>query len=184
MCFARSEESNDGAVVGLGDELLDSVGLESLDESDRLGAVLVGLADGNDIGVGLGGVGVGALAGEGVVAGEAGLQGVVAVYDGDGAFVAVLELCGNGVGLDSLDIVAVVVNDVENGDALFKGSVLGQLDQAFLLEEKKCAGAVAVVSGDDDGCAFGNFGDAGNAVAVDAERLIVCLLYTSPSPRD
>ena len=101
------------------------------------------------------------------------LKGVVAVDDGDGAFVAVLELCGNGVSLDSLDIIAVVVNDVENGNALFKGSVLGQLYQAFLLEKEKSAGAVAVVSGDDDGCAFGNFGDAGNAVAVDAERLIV-----------
>ena len=124
MCFARSEESNDGAVVGLGDELLDSVGLESLDESLDLLAVLFACADCDYVCVGLGSFAVGVLSCESVLGNAvAGLQSVVAVYDGDGAFVAVLELCGNGVGLDSLDIVAVVVNDVENGDALFKGSV-------------------------------------------------------------
>ena len=174
MRCARSEESNDGAVVGLGDELLDSVGLESLDESLDLLAVLIACADCDYVCVGIGSFAVCILGSESVLSNTvACLKSVVAVDDGDGAFVTVLELCGNGVCLNSLNIIAVVVNDIENGNTLIKGSVLGQLDQAFLLEEEKCAGAVAVVSGDDDGCAFGNLGDAGNAVAVDAERLIV-----------
>ena len=138
MYFGSLEYCDDRAVVAVGDEGLDSVGLESLDESLDLLAVLFACADCDYVCVGLGSFAVGVLSCESVLSNAvAGLQSVVAVYDGDGAFVAVLELCGNGVGLDSLDIVAVVVNDVENGDSLFKGSVLGQLDQAFLLEEEK-----------------------------------------------
>ena len=60
-------------------------------------------------------------------------------------------------------------------DALLGARVIGELYEAFLLEEEKCAGLVGVVSGDDDGCAGLKLGEIAHAVAVDAERLIVDL---------
>ena len=78
---------------------------------------------------------------------QARAQRVVAVDDGDGARVAVFKLGGNGVGLDRGDNEAVVVDDVEVGDALLGGGVGGQLDQALLLEQEQGAGLVGVVGG-------------------------------------
>ena len=166
---------DDRAVVAVGDEGLDSVGLESLDESKGLFAGLVARADGDDVRVGLSRVAGSVLDCESVSDLQAGLKRVVAVDDCDGAGVAVGEDGGNGIGLNGSDIVAAVVNDVEVVDALLGARVIGELYEAFLLEEEKCAGLVGVVSGDDDGCAGLKLGEIAHAVAVDAERLIVDL---------
>ena len=61
-----SENRDDSAVVGLGDVVLHSVGLQSLDERGGLGAVLVRLADSDDVGVGLRGVAGSVLNGESI----------------------------------------------------------------------------------------------------------------------
>ena len=103
----------------------------------------------------------------------AGSQRVVAVDDGDGALIGVGELCGDGVRLNSLNVVAVVVHDVQRGHALGSGGVLRQVDQALLLQQQQRAGLVGVVRRDDDGRAVLQLGQVGNALAVDAERLIV-----------
>ena len=71
------------------------------------------------------------------------------------------------------DVVAAVVNDVERAHALGGVRVIGELDQALLLEQEQGAGLVAVVGRDDDGRALGEVLQVGDAVAVDAERLIV-----------
>ena len=78
-----------------------------------------------------------------------------------------------GVGLHGDDVVAAVVDDVERAHALGGVRVIGELDQALLLEQEQGAGLVAVVGGDDDGRALGEILQVGDAVAVDAERLIV-----------
>ena len=175
MYFGSLEYCDDRAVVAVGDEGLDSVGLESLDESKGLFAGLVARADGDDVRVGLSRVAGSVLDCESVSDLQAGLKRVVAVDDCDGAGVAVGEDGGNGIGLNGSDIVAAVVNDVEVVDALLGARVIGELYEAFLLEEEKCAGLVGVVSGDDDGCAGLKLGEIAHAVAVDAERLIVDL---------
>ena len=155
VIISKSEDCNNCAVVGGSNVLLDGIGHEGLDKSLELLAVFVTLAAGDDVGVGLGCVTGGVLQSKSVGRGEAGLQSVVAVDDGDGAGVAVFKLCGNGVSLNGLDVVAAIIDDVEVADALLSGGILGQGDQAFLLEQEQCAGLVGVVSGDNDGCAFG-----------------------------
>ena len=50
----RSEDCNDLALVGLGDEALHAVAEQGLHQRLGLGAVLVALLDGDDVGVGLG----------------------------------------------------------------------------------------------------------------------------------
>ena len=58
-------------------------------------------------------------------------------------------------------------------DALFRGGILRQGDETFLSEEEQRAGLVAVVGGDQNGSALGDFIERGNAVAEKTERLIV-----------
>ena len=58
-------------------------------------------------------------------------------------------------------------------DAFLSAGILGQGDEAFLLEEEQCAGLVGVVSGDNDGSAFGSGLNAVYTVAVKAEGLVV-----------
>lgn len=50
-------------------------------------------------------------------------------------------------------------------DALFRGGILRQGDETFLSEEEQRAGLVAVVGGDQNGSALGDFIERGNAVA-------------------
>ena len=123
--------------------------------------------------IGLSGVAVSGLGGECVCDLQTGLDRVVAVDDGDGALIAACQLGRNGVCLDRGDVVAAVVDDVEVADALLSACILGESDEAFLLEEEKCAGLVGVVCGDDDGSAVCEVSKRGHAVAVDAERLVV-----------
>ena len=68
-----SEDRNDSAVVGLFHIGLDRIGLERLDERLDLGGGLVAVADGDDVGVGLGSVAGGVLDGERILNMQAGL---------------------------------------------------------------------------------------------------------------
>ena len=80
----RLENRDDGAIVAALDELAAGLAGQGLDKGLDLGAVLLAGAAGDYVGVGLGGVALRVLAGEGVVAGQAGLEGVVAVDDAEG----------------------------------------------------------------------------------------------------
>ena len=82
----QSEACNDSAVVGVGDVLLDGVGLERLEQRLRLRAVLVAGAHGDDVGVGLRGGAVGVLGGERVADVQTGGQRIVCLlYTSDAA---------------------------------------------------------------------------------------------------
>ena len=69
----------------------------------------------------------------------------------------------------------MVIHDVERGHALARRGVGGQLDQTLLLQQQQRARFVGIVSGNDDGRAVRQLGQAAQAVCVDAERLIVDL---------
>ena len=174
-----------GGVRGDGDDLSAGLGvvgvngtsLERGDQGQDRGIVLVALLDGDDVGVGLGGVTGGVLDGESVGDVEAAGQGVVVVDDADGALIGILELGGDGLGVHGGDLVAAVVHDVEHGHAVIDGGVLGQGDQTLLLEQEQGAGAVGIVAGDDDGGAVGQLAQVAQAVGIDAEGLIVDLGY-------
>ena len=136
-------------------------------------AVGIGGADGHNIGIGLGGVAGGVLDGESVGNLQTGGQRVVAVDNGERAGVTVGKLGRDHVGLHGNNVVALRVNDIEMADALFRGGILRQGDETFLSEEEQRAGLVAVVGGDQNGSALGDFIERGNAVAEKTERLIV-----------
>ena len=168
-----SEYCDDCAGVFFFDELLDLFGLESINQRLDLVAVFVALLDGDDVCIGLCGVAGSILDSQSVGYLEACGDGVVTVDNCHCAVVAVFKLCGDGFCLDLNNVVALVVHDVQSGNALFHARVSGQGDQAFLLQEQQSAGLVAVVGGDDDGCACGDGCDCVNAVAVEAEGLVV-----------
>ena len=71
--------------------------------------------------------------------------------------------------------MALRVNDIQRGHALFSGGVGGQFNEAFLCQQKQRARLVGVVSRDQDGCVSSNVRNRGNTIAVEAERLIVDL---------
>ena len=150
----KSEDCLNSTGVGVIDEGLDSVCLESVDQGDDLILVLVTIAAGDEVCIVLSGLAGSILNSQSVSNVQTGLQSVVAVDNCDSAFIGVCQLCGDGVSLNSLNVVAAVINDVKVADALLSGGILGESDQAFLLEQEQCAGLVGVVSGDEDGCAF------------------------------
>ena len=170
-----SEDRNNSAVVGLFDVFLHSVGLERLDKCLDLGAVFFACAAGNDVGVGLCGVAGSVFNGKRIRGMEASLQRVVAVDNSDRTGVGVGQLCGDGIGLQRLHVMALRVDDIQRGHALFGGSIGGQLNEAFLRQQEQSTRLVGVVGGDQDGCVGGNVRNRGNTVAVQAERLIVDL---------
>ena len=96
------EDRDDGALVGLVDEVAHGIGLQGLGQSLDLLGILVAVLDDQHVGVGLGGQGVGGLDGQGVLLdGQAGGLGVVAVDAGD---VDILQGIGDVGGLKLLDL--------------------------------------------------------------------------------
>ena len=144
----------DDAGAGLLVEGFDCAVLQGLYESLDLGTVFITAADGDEVGIGLGGVAGSILDGERVGGLEARIQRVVVVDDGDGALGAVGKQGGNSVSLGGLNGVALGVLDVEYGGGGLNGGVLGQLNQALLLEQKQCAGLVGNVVGNQNGSAL------------------------------
>ena len=135
ICFiALSEDGDNSAVVGICDELLDRVALESLYESKSLFAVLIACGNGNNVCIGLRGVAGSILDRKGIFNLQTGLESIVAVDNGESAFVGIFKLCGDGVCLYGDDVVAAVVNDVEVVYALSRACIGGESDQAFLPE--------------------------------------------------
>ena len=173
QAIIQSEYCNNCALVGLIDEVLNIIGLKCLDESLSLCTVLVAVSYSNDICIGLSCIAGSIFNCKSIGAGKTCCKCIVAVDYCQRTFVAVVELSSYCISLNGNDVVAVVIGDIESCYAVCCICSLGKINEAFLLEEEKCSCLVAVVSGDNDCCAFLNVSYACNAVAVKSERLVV-----------
>ena len=173
QAIIQLEYCNNCALVGLVDEVLNIIGLKCLDESLSLCTVLVAVSYSNDICIGLSCIAGSIFNCKSIGAGKTCCKCIVAVDYCQRTFVAVVELSSYCISLNGNDVVAVVIGDIESCYAVCCICSIGKINEAFLLEEEKCSCLVAVVSGDNDCCAFLNVSYACNAVAVKSERLVV-----------
>ena len=131
------EDGHHGAGVGLVDEILDSFVGQCFDKSSGLFAVFFACADGNDVGIGLCSITGCIFYSQSFCHVEAGSQSVVAVDNGQSAFIAVGQLCGDSVSLNGLNVITAIVGDVQNGSTGLDGDAFVQGDEAFLLQEQQ-----------------------------------------------
>ena len=168
-----SEDCDYRAVVGVGNKLLNLIGLEGVYESGCLVGILVAVSYRDDVSVGLR-CGAGSVLNcESIVDIKTCRESVVAVDYGKGACVAVVELRCNGVCLNGGNLESVVVNNVEGCNAVNRIRALGKRDKTLLREKQQRSCFVAVVRGDNNACALCNISDAFNAVSVQTKRLVV-----------
>ena len=140
------KDGDDGAAVGLLHESLDRVRLQGGHQGLDGGVLLPALGHGQHVDVGGARGPVGGLDGQGVGHVQAGLDGIVAVDDGQ---VQAVQGAGQLGGLHLHDLKAPgIVFDVQPGGLQARAVLQG--DEALLLEKQEGAAAVGGVVGNAD----------------------------------